>query len=356
MKLITIVGARPQFIKAAAVSREISKREELREIIIHTGQHYDKNMSDIFFQEMKIPSPHYNLHVSKGLHGASTGLMLEKIEEVLLKEKPDAVIVYGDTNSTLAGALAAKKIHIKLIHVEAGLRSFEMKMPEEINRILTDRISDILFCPTVTAVNNLKQEGFENFNCRVIKNGDVMQDAAIYYENISDATSSITQQLNLKDFVLATIHRAENTDSIQNLKSVIHALNQINKTIKVILPLHPRTKKALDASDIKVNFTIIEPVGYLDMIQLIKHSSLILTDSGGLQKEAFFFKKNCVTLRNETEWIELIENGFNILAGTDSEKILQCFSQMLGKKSDFNIDLYGNGKASKIIADELLKL
>ncbi|WP_017730058.1 non-hydrolyzing UDP-N-acetylglucosamine 2-epimerase [Nafulsella turpanensis] len=347
MKIATIVGARPQFIKAAAVSRELSNHSELKEIIIHTGQHFDQNMSDIFFNEMQIPQPHYQLAVSGGSHGKSTGRMLEKIEEVLLLEKPDAVLVYGDTNSTLAGALAAKKIHIPLVHVEAGLRSFNMRMPEELNRILTDRISDLLCCPTDEAVKNLEKEGFNNFASHIRKTGDVMYDVALFYQSNSTPSTQIQELCEESSpFILATIHRAENTDNIENLQSIFEAFNEINTQTSVILPLHPRTRKIVEQNDIPVSFKLIDPVGYFDMIHLIQKAALVMTDSGGLQKEAFFFKKNCVTLREQTEWTELVENGLNVLTGADKSKILSAYKHMLHKSSNFDINLYGKGNAS----------
>ncbi len=350
-KIISIVGARPQFIKAAAVSREIKKINNLKEIMIHTGQHFDENMSDIFFREMDIRKPEYNLGINSMTHGAMTGEMIKKIEEILLKEKPAIVLVYGDTDSTLAGAIAAKKIPIKLHHIEAGLRSFNMNMPEEINRILTDRISDVLFCPSSVAINNLKREGFDNFNSLLVNSGDVMFDSILYSSKISHKKSNIIKRLNLNEYILCTIHRAENTDSLSRLKAIITALNKINISNKMVLPLHPRTKNIIKKNNLNVEFLIIEPVGYLDMIELIKHSSLIMTDSGGLQKEAFFLKKNCVVLRDETEWTELTDMGFNKLAGANEKKIIDTVQTMLNKESDFSIDLFGNGNASKIIVD-----
>ncbi len=355
IKVLTIVGARPQFIKAAAVSREFSKHKEIQEIIVHTGQHFDKNMSDVFFEEMQIPKPHYNLNIHGLSHGAMTGQMLEGIEKIILQEKPDYVLVYGDTNSTIAGALAAKKLHIKVIHVEAGLRSFNMQMPEEINRILTDRISDILFCPTDAAIENLKIEGMDKQPVSIVKNGDVMQDAAMFYAEQAEKKSTIINNLSLNNFILCTIHRAENTDNIENLKSIVEALNRINKEIQVIVPLHPRTKNILSKEKIDIDFKLIEPVGYFDMIMLLKHCKLVITDSGGLQKEAFFFQKNCVTLRNETEWVELVANGYNQLAGCDAEKIYSTYQTMLNSKNDFSKNLYGNGKACEAIVSTLLK-
>ena len=349
MKIVTILGARPQFIKAGTVSREIAKYQEIQEIIVHTGQHYDTNMSDIFFEEMKIPIPHYNLNINGLGHGAMTGQMLEKIEEVLLKEKPDWVMVYGDTNSTIAGALSASKLHIKVAHIEAGLRSFNMKMPEEINRILTDRISSILFCPTQSAVDNLNREGYGSLDIKIVKNGDVMQDGATFYKKLA-----IPPKVKLNDkYILSTIHRAENTDDIERLKEIVLALNEIAKETQIILPLHPRTKAILEKNELKINCTIIEPIGYLEMVYLIKNSELIMTDSGGVQKEAFFFGKPCITLRDETEWVELIENKFNVLAGASSKRILELY-KYFEFNNDFSLNLYGRGKASSIIVEELI--
>ncbi len=355
MKLVTVIGARPQFIKAAVVSRCIrdSYPDAIRELIVHTGQHYDANMSDIFFQQMDIPKPDYSLNISGLNHGAMTGQMLEKIEETLLNEKPDCVLVYGDTNSTLAGALAAKKLHIPLAHVEAGLRSYNMKMPEEINRILTDRISDFLFCPTDQAVANLKKEAYGQLDVVVIKSGDVMQDAAIFY---AQRDVAIPVEVN-PGFVLATIHRAENTDDPKRLQSIFSALTQIAASRQVVLPLHPRTKALLEKHQITFDqsrISLIEPVGYLEMIALLKQCGFVMTDSGGLQKEAFFFKKMCLTLRDETEWVELVSNGFNFIVGSDKDRILSGVEQVLHGQPDFTVDLYGGGKAGGVIVKELL--
>ncbi|MAD12470.1 MAG: UDP-N-acetylglucosamine 2-epimerase (non-hydrolyzing) [Flavobacteriaceae bacterium] len=350
MKLITIVGARPQFIKAAAVSRAFNEFFEIEEIIIHTGQHFDANMSDVFFEELHIPKPHYNLAINSLSHGAMTGRMMESIEAVILKEKPDYVLVYGDTNSTIAGALAAKKLHVKVVHVEAGLRSFNTKMPEEINRILTDRISDVLFCPTNEAVKNLNNEGFQNIDCQIIKNGDVMQDAALYYKDLAKKPSFDLPE----EFVLLTMHRAENTDDLDKLKNIISALNSIHQKMPVFWLIHPRTKQIINSQSIDVKFHVFDPVGYLEMIYLLEHCSLVMTDSGGLQKEAFFFSKNCVTLREETEWVELIEGGFNVLVGSDVNKINEGFDNMSKKQNDFSVDLYGKGQASRTIASQLI--
>jgi UDP-GlcNAc3NAcA epimerase len=352
MKILTILGARPQFIKAGSVSREIAKHKEINEVIVHTGQHYDTNMSDIFFDEMKIPKPNYFLGIGGKTHGAMTGQMIEKVEEVALAEKPDWIMVYGDTNSTLAGAIVATKLHIKLAHIEAGLRSFNMKMPEEINRILTDRVSDILFCPATIAIQNLKKEGFENFNCKIINSGDVMYDGALFYKQFATKP-----KCNIgEDYILCTIHRAENTDSEQRLREIFKALEIIAKDKQIILPLHPRTKKIIYNLNIDTkNLTIIDPIGYLEMIWLVANCELVMTDSGGLQKEAYFFEKPCITLRDETEWIELVENGFNILAGADKENIINTYRN---RYSIFTIiyspNLYGDGKASEKIVEELL--
>ena len=355
MKLITIIGARPQFIKAAAVSREIAKHENIDEIIVHTGQHFDTNMSEIFFEQMQIPKPDYNLEINSLSHGAMTGRMIEKIEEVLMIEKPDWVLVYGDTNSTISGSLAAKKLHIKVAHVEAGLRSFNRNMPEEINRILTDKISDLLLCPTDTAVQNLQNEGIGNNSlARVVKCGDVMQDAAIFYSDLAQKPEiEVPEQ-----FISATIHRAENTDYPKRLTSIFNALTEISKEISIILPLHPRTKKIISNSQLKINnseLIFIDPVGYLEMIYLLKNCKMVMTDSGGLQKEAFFFHKPCVTLRDETEWIELVENGYNMIVGSNYDKIISGFHLMKDKQLNYNINLYGNGKASELIIKELIE-
>ncbi len=354
-KIITVVGARPQFIKAATLSRQF-KLLGIEEKIIHTGQHFDANMSEIFFDEMEIPKPAYQLDIHGVSHGAMTGRMLEGIEKILMTEKPDGVLVFGDTNSTLAGALAAAKLHIPVIHVEAGLRSFNMEMPEEINRILTDRISNALFCPTDTAVNNLMREGFDNMPIQIIKNGDVMQDAAMYYADKAQLKSDIIRKAGLNKFVLATIHRQENTDNPENLKNIIEGLNAIHKEIPVVVPMHPRTRNILAQNYQLPDFTIIDPVGYFDMIMLLKSCEMVITDSGGVQKEAFFFAKHCITLREQTEWVELVDKGFNLLVGSDIDKLRDAFEFFRTKKSDFSVNLYGNGKAAEMAAAEIFKM
>ncbi len=355
MKIVTIIGARPQFVKAAVVSRAIKEKVNIEEIIVHTGQHFDKNMSDVFFEEMQIPKPKYNLAINGLSHGAMTGQMLEKIEAVLLEEKPDWVLVYGDTNSTLAGALAAKKLHIKLAHVEAGLRSFNMRMPEEINRILTDRISDALLCPTETAIENLYREGFENIRCDIINVGDVMQDAAIFYSEKAKKPTAVIQE----DFILCTIHRAENTDDPARLMNIVSALEKISsENCPVVIPLHPRTKNKLngmnyDFSNSSIIF--IQPIGYLEMVWLLQNCRLVMTDSGGVQKEAYFFNKYCITLREETEWVELVKNNFNVLAGSNADKIAEAYG-VLSKNMTFDNKnrLYGDGDAGKKIVKYLM--
>ncbi|APG64026.1 UDP-N-acetylglucosamine 2-epimerase [Tenacibaculum todarodis] len=349
-KIVTILGARPQFVKGAVLSRIIEKYKSIEEVIIHTGQHFDENMSAIFFNEMNIPKPKYNLNVNSLSHGAMTGKMLEKIEEILLTEKPDAVVVYGDTNSTIAGALAAKKLQIKVVHIEAGLRSYNMQMPEEVNRILTDRISDLLSCPTDTAIKNLEKEGFNNLPSCIEKHGDIMKDAVEYYSEMAAEKSAIMEDENLQknEFVLATIHRQENTDDINKLKDIFSALEEIHKEKTVVLPLHPRTKKVLDKYNLQPKITFINPVGYFDMLVLLKNCKMVVTDSGGLQKEAFFNKKHCIIAREETEWIELVEHGFADLTGSNPEKIMDAYVKFDKSALSFNKELYGSNVGGKI--------
>jgi len=349
MKIITVVGARPQFIKAAPVSKEL--RKYFNEILIHTGQHYDDNMSKIFFEELGIPKPDYNLNIGSGNHGKMTGEMLGKLEEIYLKEKPDCILVYGDTNSTLAGALAASKLLIPVIHVEAGLRSFNKSMPEEQNRILTDHISKLLLAPTKDAEKNLEKEGIKN---GVHNIGDVMYDAVLMFKEKSKIKEKLLEKIgvNKNEYILATIHRAENTNNIERLKNIIEALNESSTTI--VLPLHPRTKKFIEeyglnfAEDIKV----IEPVGYLEMLMLEGNSQKIVTDSGGVQKEAYFMSKPCITMRDETEWVETVDVGWNVVVGTDKAKILESIKNFNPKNEQPYI--FGDGKASEKIV-ELIK-
>lgn len=351
MKILTIIGARPQFIKAAAISRAIAYCEDVQETLVHTGQHYDANMSDVFFEELGISHPDFQLDIHGGNHGEMTGRMLGEIEKVLLSVKPDRVLVYGDTNSTLAGALAAAKLHIPVAHVEAGLRSFNMRMPEEINRILTDRISDLLFCPTETAVQNLINEGYKpsDNHQQVLNVGDVMQDSALMFAKFAAPPKDFSLE---SGFVLATLHRAENTDDTVRLSSTISALNEIHGNLApVVLPLHPRTRDAIKNAGLNLDVHVIDPVGYLEMIWLLKQCGLVLTDSGGVQKEAFFFGKACVTMRDQTEWVELIDMGVNELVGADKDRIIAATSQNLGRLVEDPNQLYGGGQAaSKIVA------
>lgn len=349
-KIVTILGARPQFVKGAVLSRIIKKYNEVEEVIVHTGQHFDENMSAVFFNEMQIPKPKYNLNINGLSHGAMTGQMLEGIEKVLEKEKPEVVVVYGDTNSTLAGALAAKKMHIKIVHIEAGLRSFNMQMPEEVNRIVTDRIANLLSCPTNVAVENLKKEGFDTLPVHIEQHGDIMKDAVEFYGKFSKEKSTIISDLKLNkgEFVLATIHRQENTDNEQKLKEVFLALEEINKTKKVVLPLHPRTKMKLELYNIKSTIVFIKPVGYFDMLELLKNCNLVITDSGGLQKEAFFNKKYCIVTREQTEWVELVNHYYAKLAGTNFKNIIKSYNEFLEENKSFEEKLYGNNVGEKI--------
>lgn len=351
MKIVTIVGARPQFIKAAAVSRIIrgDYAGKIEEVLVHTGQHYDENMSKVFFDELDIPHPRYNLEISGGTHGLMTGRMLEAIEQVLLDEKPDWVLIYGDTNSTLAGALAAAKLHIPVAHVEAGLRSFNMRMPEEINRILSDRVSSLLFCPTGTAVENLKAEGITR---GVHNTGDVMYDVALYYRERARQQSGILATLGLagKEFVLATCHRAENTDDPKRLKEIFIAFDQLASRLPLVLPLHPRTRKLADELGLAQyldKLTVTEPLPFLDMVALEQAAKVILTDSGGVQKEAFFYGVPCVTMRDETEWVETVYAGMNRLVGASSASIISATLEVLGKeRGGADMAPYGKGQAA----------
>ena len=351
MKIVSVVGARPQFIKAAAVSRVLRAGPGLQEILVHTGQHYDGNMSDIFFRQLDIPKPDYNLEVGSGSHAYQTGMMLKGIEEVLLKEKPDCTLVYGDTNSTLAGALAATKLHIPVAHVEAGLRSFNRTMPEEINRLVTDRISDILFAPTLTAVTNLNNEGLE---ANTFFSGDVMYDSVLFYREkvISGGDTYMTKGLP-SSYLLATIHRAENTDNPENLKNIFLAFEETGKP--VVLPVHPRTARLLKTEiSIPPNVIIIDPVGYLEMLWLTMHSEKVLTDSGGLQKEAYFLGRQCITMRTETEWVETLHDNWNIVTGPDPEKILRAVRT--AQPNAPQRQEFGTGKSAGIITKKLLSL
>ena len=376
MIILTIVGARPQIIKAAALSRVISNNfQNIQEIIVHTGQHYDKNMSDVFFTELEIPKPQINLKVGSSSHGAQTALMIEKIEKVMQEYSPDAVVVYGDTNSTLATAIAASKLHIPIVHIESGLRSFNKKMPEEVNRILCDHVSTLLFSPTKSGFNNLLNEGFSKeysnkssadhpniYHC-----GDVMYDNSLYFSKLSDENSDILEKLKLRNekFILATVHRNDNTDSkikLTDLFSTFLEITEIHQ-LKIILPLHPRTSKMmeqlLDAKLLKKIqesnlLSIINPAGFLDMIALEKNAELIITDSGGVQKEAYFFKKPCIILRPQTEWVEIVETKSAVISDTNSKIILEATERFLSNPDLEFPEVFGNGNAASFIAQEML--
>lgn len=358
IKIVTVVGARPQFIKAAAVSRIIRDNyaNRIEEVLVHTGQHYDDNMSKVFFEELDIPKPKYNLEISGGSHGTMTGRMLEAIEKVLLEETPDWLLIYGDTNSTLAGALAAAKLHIPVAHVEAGLRSFNMRMPEEINRILSDRVSSLLFCPTETAVNNLKAEGITNGVHQV---GDVMYDASLFYRDMARQRSTMLNDLDLTDghYVLATCHRAENTDEPSRLLGIVNALISIASDMPVVLPLHPRTRGLLAQhgfADKLGALKVVEPVSFLDMIRLEQSAYAIVSDSGGVQKEAYFYGVPCLTTRDETEWVETVASGWNQLVGADADRIVDAYSKLQHPSSQ--PQLYGDGQAAELIISILLSV
>jgi UDP-GlcNAc3NAcA epimerase len=377
MKVVTIIGARPQIIKAAALSRAIKNKFStiIEEIIVHTGQHYDANMSDVFFEELNIPKPKYNLQAGGESHAKQTATMLTGIEEILVKEKPQAIILYGDTNSTLAGALAASKMQVPVVHIEAGLRSFNKTMPEEINRIMCDHVSTLLFSPTKAGYDNLVKEGFKmdtvapynSNNPKIYHCGDVMYDNSLHFASIAEQKSIVLEKYNLQksNFVLATIHRDSNTDIPERLNALFSALLEIQKknNTAIILPLHPRTKKCVDEfldkallEKIKLSkqFIICEPLSFLDMIMLEKNCLLVITDSGGVQKEAFYFEKPCIILRSETEWVELVECGAAVLADADKDKIVAAYINFVNNKGTYP-KLFVDGHAAEFICGELIK-
>lgn len=362
MKILTVLGARPQFIKAATVSRAIRARDDMEEIIVHTGQHFDANMSDVFFEQLDIPRPHHNLHIAGLSHGAMTGRMLEGIETLIQQEQPDWVLVYGDTNSTLAGALAAAKLHVPVAHVEAGLRSHNPSMPEEINRVLTDRVSSLLLCPTRRAVDNLASEGFPfpavGGKQRIEQVGDVMYDAVLYYADRVRAEVSLERfGLAEKDYVLCTLHRQENTDDPRRLAAILSALGAVALERPVVLPLHPRTRlkiAGLNGPDLLDGLTVLDPLPYLEMQRLQMDAQLILTDSGGMQKEAYFHGVPCITLRDETEWVETVEAGWNQLVGADREHILNAL-RTAAIPSNQAANLFGDGRAAEKALVELVQ-
>jgi UDP-GlcNAc3NAcA epimerase len=359
MKIVTIVGARPQFIKASALSRVIANHNadhaspKVNEVIIHTGQHFDQNMSDVFFKELDIPKPDFNLGINSKSHGAMTGQMLERIEEILQRENPDRVVVYGDTNSTLAGSLAAAKLLVPVAHIEAGLRSFNMTMPEEINRIISDRVSDLLFCPTDTAVINLSREGI---SAGVFNVGDVMYDVSLFLREKALSSFSLSNwDVTEKEYALCTVHRQENTDNKERLENIFRALQHISRETDILLPLHPRTRKKIIEQGLEhllEGINIIEPLSYLAMLRLEISAKAIFTDSGGIQKEAFFYKIPCLTLRDETEWVETLENGRNRLCGADYKTILESWEQLSAMPVAEASMPYGDGAA----ADKILSI
>lgn len=375
--LVTIIGARPQIIKAAALSRAIKTHysESIREIIVHTGQHYDENMSQVFFNELGIPAPDYNLNTGSGSHGKQTAAMITGIEEILLNEKPNGIVLYGDTNSTLAGAIAASKIHVPIVHIEAGLRSFNKAMPEEVNRIMCDHVSTLLFSPTKTGFDNLQHEGFKlnnekpytANNPKIYHSGDVMYDNSLYFSDVAEQKTDILQkhQLTGTNFILATIHRNNNTDEPLRLNALFSVLYKLSeeKQLTVVLPLHPRTAKLLQhnlhpelykqVSESK-RMKLIEPVSFLEMIALEKNCSIVMTDSGGVQKEAFYFKKPCVILRPETEWVELVTCGSAIIADADEARILAAYETLSSNRDLQYPPFYGNGKAAEFICAEMI--
>ncbi len=373
IRLLTIIGARPQIIKAAAISRAVRTKfaGQVEEHILHTGQHYDANMSEVFFRELGIPEPDYNLHVGSGSHGVQTARIIEGIESVLTEQHYDGVIVYGDTNSTLAAAVAASKIHVPVFHVEAGLRSFNMGMPEEINRIVCDQLSSVLFTPTMTGLRNLEAEGFSSIKSRVrfadgrgqrvVLSGDVMFDNSMYFSAMADVQSDIIERLGLRyrQFVLATIHRPANTDNPENLRSIFRALNDIAEQhqMDVVLPLHPRTRKIMENEGMNglmsERVRIIEPASFFEIIRLEKNATIVMTDSGGVQKEAFFYGTPCVILRPETEWVEIVEAGAGIIADADYERIMAAYEQLVNKPVQFPA-LFGDGHASEKIISEII--
>lgn len=360
VKVLTVIGARPQFVKASVVSRHLATIDGVREVVAHTGQHYDYSMDKIFFDQLNLRNPDYNLGIGPGSHGAQTGRMLEAIEKILLAENPDGVLVYGDTNSTLAGALAASKLHIPIAHVEAGLRSFNRRMPEEINRLLTDHLATLLFAPTPTAVRNLTREGISEKNIYLV--GDVMYDAVIYYTEKSEKNSTVLNDLRLrsKEYILTTIHRAENTDDRTRLAAILQGLSAVGIEISVVFPMHPRTHKAVERfhlADYLGKIRVMEPLGYLDMLLLEKHARLIVTDSGGVQKEAYFHKVPCLTLRDETEWVELVQAGWNrVVPPKTGEQIAHAIKSYLSVTMNCeNITLYGEGNAGEQIANILFE-
>lgn len=356
MKILTIIGARPQFVKASVLSRAFETYPEIEEYLVHTGQHYDDNMSTVFFKELGLKQADINLNIQGGSNAAMVSQMILSIEKIILSEDPDLVLVYGDTNSTLAGAVTAKMCGKRLAHVEAGMRHGDLSISEELNRVLTDNVSDYLFCSTEAAIKNLMNEGLEGKQAEAYLCGDLMMDAALHYSEVSKSRPSILSESVGKEFILCTLHRAENVDNRERLVDLFKALDKIVERMPVILPIHPRTRKRMAEFGISTAVTLMDPIGYLDIINLIRNCTLVMTDSGGLQKEAYCFKKHTVLLREHTEWIELQENGYLITVGTDPELILEAFDILINKNSDFKEQFYGDGNAGKNIARVISKL
>jgi len=356
MKILTIIGARPQFIKAAVLSRAFKQYPSIKEFIVHTGQHYDDNMSAVFFNELGLKQADLNLNIQDGSNSGMLSLMIPAIEKVIQEQKPNLVLVYGDTVSTLAGALAAKLCGIKLAHAEAGMRHGDLSISEELNRVLTDQMSDLLFCSTNTALENLFKEGFKDKKAAAYLCGDLMMDAAIYYSEQAKSKKLILSDTLNAHYVLCTLHRAENVDDKEKLSAILAALEEIHKEIPVILPIHPRTKKQMKEFRLSTSVNVIDPVGYIDILNLIRNSKLVLTDSGGLQKEAFYFKKHTVLMREQTEWVELDEHGYLIIAGSDKNKIISSFHELLKKKSSFSENFYGRGDAGPKVASYIERI
>ena len=383
MKLVTIIGARPQIIKAAALSRAIKNHyaDRIQEVIVHTGQHYDDNMSQVFFDELQIPRPDYNLHVGSASHGVQTARMTEGIEAILIKEQPDFIVLYGDTNSTLASAVAAAKIHVPIVHIEAGLRSFNKSMPEEINRIVCDHCSTLLFTPTKAGLENLKREGFpveedgvstgsttskpSIDNPKIYHCGDIMYDNSLHFASIAEEKTDIIQRLELggKPFILATIHRDSNTDHPNRLSAIFRSILRLSKDCQVVLPLHPRTAKLLKTNldeDLQrqifncPSIKLIPPVSFLEMVALERHAQLIMTDSGGVQKEAYFFKKPCIILRPETEWVEIVETGNAILTDADESRIMEAWQHFKDNPPTVFPEIFGDGHAAEFMLDKII--
>ena len=357
MKIVTIVGARPQFVKTAMISLAFEKYPDVEEVIVHSGQHFDANMSEIFFQQMKIKPPKYFLNLNGLSHGAMIGRMIEDIEKILIAEKPNYVIVFGDTNTTLAGAISAKKLNIKIVHIEAGVRNFDEEMPEEANRYLVDRMSNINFCCTSLGVENLQTEGYfsENIDSKVINHGDVMFDATLHFKNMAMNDISFWESLNLESekYILCTIHRASNTDNEENLSEIVNSLNEINKSTPVVLPIHPRTKQKINALRLEINFRVLNPLGYLEMLQLIQNCKYVITDSGGVIREAYFFKKPSLLILEHPLWLELVNSKVSLNCKPIKATIIKAFEELKKIRISDSSKIFGNGQAADLIVQSI---